>query len=203
MAISIPFSAACERNKDVILETISPYLSNSETVLEIGSGTAQHALHFAKQNPHLKWQTSDQKQYLEGITAQLKNSDVANIHLPFELNVNQMAWQKTPEQYEVIYTANTLHIMSWNDVQAFFAGLHQVTKDNAQLIVYGPFKYKGEFTSPSNQAFDQSLQERGVGSGIRDFEAVNELASNTGFNLIEDYKMPANNQCLVWQKGNR
>ena len=89
--------------------------------------------------------------------------------------------------------------MAWAQVQAFFVGLPQVTSNGSYLMVYGPFKYKGKFTSASNESFDQDLRSRGVGSAIRDFEEVNQLAKEVGFKLINDITMPANNQCLVWQ----
>ena len=199
--LSLPFSQACERNKDIIFDTIKGYLDAATEVLEIGSGTAQHALHFAQNCPHLSWQTSDQSFYLEGIRAQLSNNNIVNILAPLELDVNQAVWVSDSTVYDLVYTANTLHIMRWDDVQAFFAGLRQVTKSGSLLVVYGPFKYAGEFTSNSNAGFDQSLRANGQGSAIRDFEAVNQLAVANGFRLQMDVSMPANNQCLVWQQG--
>jgi len=205
--IDIPFSEACERNKAVILATIKPVLESISTVLEIGSGTAQHAVHFTSAHPKLTWQTSDQKSYLSGINAALDHAFTStpslaeSIKQPVELNVNQEKWLSDSQQFDAIYTANTFHIMSQADVEQFFAGLHQVTRDKTYLIVYGPFKYAGEFTSESNGRFDQVLRERGVGSGIRDFEVVNALAKAQGFKLVSDTAMPANNQCLIWQRG--
>lgn len=199
MSVIIPFSDACERNKDVILEVISPYLADAGTVLEIGSGTGQHAIYFARHCAHLKWQTSDQPQYLAGLSAQLENAQVSNALAPIELNVNQRQWLSEPARYDVIYTANTFHIMRWQDVCGFFEGLRQVINPHSLLVVYGPFRYDGKYTSASNRAFDQNLQGRGFGSALRDFEAINDLASRQGFALLEDRSMPANNQCLVWR----
>jgi len=127
-SLTIPFSPACERNKDVILEVISTYLKKADSVLEIGSGTAQHAVHFAKNFPRVTWQTSDQQQYLAGIDAQLVSAKSSNVSLqnllaPVVLNVNQSSWIATANTYDIIYTANTLHIMTWSDVQAFFKNL--------------------------------------------------------------------------------
>ena len=198
--VELPFSAPCERNKDVILDVIRPSLKAVSSVLEVGSGTAQHAIHFAREFPDLDWQTSDQEEYLSGIRAQLANANLNNVLEPLLLDVNQAQWVPNQQRFPLIYTANTLHIMAWSDVCAFFAGLHQVTADKAQLIVYGPFKYGGQFTSESNAEFDESLRSRGMGSGIRDFEAVDELAKASGFKLLIDQKMPANNQCLIWQR---
>ena len=197
----IPYSEACERNKDPILSVLQPYLKDTSSVLEIGTGTAQHAVYFAAANPQLSWQTSDQQAYIEGINSQLSVAKVGNVEEPIVLDVNQDPWLKKSSEFDMVYSANTLHIMSTSDVEAFFNGLSAVLTDTGSLVVYGPFKYNGQFTSDSNAAFDQRLRERGVGSSIKDFEWVNELAEKEGFSLLEDVRMPANNQCLIWSKG--
>lgn len=202
MSLTIPFSAACERNKDVILTVLKSHFESSDqhkTVLEIGSGTAQHAVHFAQNLPGFIWQTSDQECYLEGIQAQLENAQMGNVLPPICLDVTADDWNNHGQHFDAIYSANTLHIMSWDVVQAFFAGLPRVI-DKGLLIIYGPFKYAGQFTSASNQAFDQTLRSRKVGSAIRDFEKVNALAEEQGFSLVDDVMMPANNQILIWRK---
>jgi len=196
----LPFSAACERNKDVILETLSPYLADVNIVLEIGSGTAQHAVHFARAQSHLVWQTSDQTQYIDGIVSQLKYAELDNILAPIVIDVKQVQWVPDGKKYSAIYSANTLHIMNASEVEVFFQGLPLVSKDKAYLFIYGPFKYEGAFTSESNAEFDRSLRSRECGSAIRDFEVIETYANKAGFNLIKDHKMPANNQLLVFQK---
>ncbi len=198
--MEIPYSEACERNKGPILETLNSHLDTAKQVLEIGSGTAQHAVHFASMKPHLEWQTTDQQHYLNGINAQLSVAKVANVIAPLELDVNQSPWLQSDHRYDFIYTANTFHIMTAKDVEAFFAGLPSVATLNATLVVYGPFKYGDSFTSDSNAAFDQRLRARGVGSAIRDFEWVNGMANDRGFELLVDHSMPANNQCIIWQR---
>lgn len=198
--ISLPFSEACERNKDVIFESIRPYLESASSVLEIGSGTAQHAVYFARNCSALAWQTSDQSHYIEGIEAQLNVAQVANVQRPLVLDVNQRPWLESARRFDVVYTANTFHIMTESDVSQFFAGLEKVMKQQCLLIVYGPFKYDGQFTSESNASFDHSLRSRGSGSAIRDFELVNQLAEGVGLSLVKDFAMPANNQLLVWQR---
>lgn len=200
MSLTIPFSAACERNKDPILEVLQPHLERITDVLEVGSGTAQHALHFATHCPNLRWQTSDQSQYLDGICAQLQNSGATNVLTPICLDVEQSDWGNCDQRYQAIYSANTLHIMNRDQVAAFFAGLPKVTQSDSLLMLYGPFKYQAEFTSASNASFDQTLRSRGVGSAIRDFEWVDQLARAQGFELLVDHAMPANNQCLIWQR---
>lgn len=194
-----PHSEACERNKSPILSVISPYLEAVDRAIEIGSGTAQHAIYFAKEHPHLEWQTTDQNYYLEGISAQLNNARLANVLPPYELDVNQQQWLPEPLRYSLAYTANTLHIMSESDVRSFFSGIGQVLNENAILIIYGPFKYGGKFTSQSNAEFDLSLRSRETGSAIRDFELIEDLANDAGFCLLKDVAMPANNQLLIWQ----
>jgi len=200
VSLTIPFSAACERNKDPILEVLRSHFERITEVLEVGSGTAQHALHFAAECPNLRWQTSDQLQHLEGICAQLKNSDVTNVLPPICLDVEQSDWGNREQRYQAIYSANTLHIMNRGQVKAFFAGLPNVIQPDSLLMIYGPFKYGTAFTSASNASFDQTLRARGVGSAIRDFEWINHLALTEGFELQADHPMPANNQCLVWRR---
>ena len=197
--LTIPFSEACERNKDAILDVIRPVLNEAQWVLEVGSGTGQHAIYFAAQYPSLRWQTSDQAVFLAGVAAQIVNADLANVEPPAELDVKQPVWFRDSRKFDVIYTANTFHIMGWSEVQAFFDGLAQVSAPSATLVVYGPFKYGGEFTSSSNESFDQNLRARGTFSGIRSFEDVNELANKAGYELVSDTAMPANNQCLIWR----
>lgn len=201
MSIDLPFSAPCERNKNDILEAITPYLKSVSTALEIGTGTAQHAVCFAQQHPHLIWQTSDQESYLAGIRAQLDHAKLPNLPAPLLLNVNQQRWIDDDSLFAAVYTANTLHIMDPKSVRAFFLGLPNVTSRGAYLIIYGPFKYSGKFTSESNRQFDETLRESDWGYAIPDFETVAELAEEVGFNLREDMTMPANNQCLIFQKG--
>ena len=199
MSVTIPFSQACERNKFPILEILIDHFKEVNSVLEIGSGTGQHAIYFAKNMPQLIWQTSDQNENLNGIQAQLKNCDVGNALLPISLDVSQKNWNVNSQIYDAVFSANTLHIMSMEKVQQFFEGLNAVTKSGSILAIYGPFKYNGEFTSESNMQFNQSLISRGVGSGIRDFEEIDCLASTQGFSLQHDYPMPSNNQCIIWQ----
>ena len=197
---ALPFSYACERNKQPILEVLQAFLQSLDSVLEVGSGTAQHAMHFARSNPQLTWYTSDQANAIAGINAQLAHAQIANIKPPFVLDVKQAQWCSAQRRYPAVYTANTLHIMNESEVQAFFNGLTEVTKPRAYLFVYGPFKYAGQFTSPSNADFDGDLRSRGCGSAIRDFEWIDQLAQRSGFRLRQDNAMPANNQCLIWQR---
>lgn len=196
----LPFSAACERNQNLILKELKPYFEKINLVLEVGTGTAQHALHFAKSEAHLTWQTADRSDYIDGIHAQLDATSLNNVLAPIVLDVNQANWLGENQKYQAVYTANTLHIMTWQSVEAFFSGIPKVTQPGALLFVYGPFKYGGKFTSESNNEFDQTLRSRGVGSAIRDFEKIEECANKSGFQLLNDISMPANNQLLIWRK---
>jgi cyclopropane fatty-acyl-phospholipid synthase-like methyltransferase len=190
------FSDACERNRDPILAVLRSHLSDRERVLEIGSGTGQHAAYFAEKLPTLIWQTSDRAENLPSVRAWLGEAALSNTPAPFEFDVTQM-WPA--DRYDAIFSANTLHIMSWSEVETLFRKLPLISMPDAKLAIYGPFNYDGQFTSDSNAAFDRSLKSRGAHMGIRDFGAVNALASSARFALIDDVPMPANNHLLVWQ----
>jgi len=189
-------SEACERNKGPILNILNDIFADRHNVLEIGSGTAQHAVHFGNNLNHLVWQTSDLKENLPDITERIKLEGPDNIKLPLELDVTHRPWNV--EAADAIFTANTLHIMPWAYVPDFFEGTGQVLTTNGILCVYGPFNYNGKFTSESNKDFDKWLKNRSPESGIRNFEDVNTLALNKGLKLIKDYSMPANNRLIVW-----
>jgi len=190
------YSEASERNKQPIFNRLVPYLTADTRVLEIGSGSGQHALFIASQLPQISWQPSEQAQYVEALALNIEQLATDNIEKPLTLDVRE----KWPTQrFNAIYSANTLHIMSWQSVQAFFVGASRGIAPCGYLFVYGPFRYQSKFTAPSNRAFDQMLRERDPQSGIRDFEAVNALADKAGFSLVADYEMPANNQLVIWQ----
>lgn len=193
-----PYSESCDQNREVILSVIQPVLASSSELLEIGSGTGQHAVYFSEYMPHLQWQTSDRKQYHDGIIAWIEDSDVNNVAMPIELDVTTSEWPQ--QRYDAVFTANTLHIMSDEDTTNFFTGVGRVIKDDADLLVYGPFNYAGRYTSESNERFDAWLKSRDIQSGIKDFEFIELLASDNGMSLIEDHAMPANNRILHFRK---
>lgn len=195
-----PCSPACERNRDVILEVLRPRLAQRQQVLEIGSGTGQHAVHFAAALPHVLWQSSDVAANLPGIRLWLDEAALPNTPAPLELDVNQaLPPAVLTMRFDAIFTANTLHIMSWGEVRRLFDLLPGLMAANALLLVYGPFNYQGHFTSGSNAHFDASLRSTDPQRGIRDFEAVDALARTAGLTLLEDLAMPANNRCLIWK----
>lgn len=193
-----PFSESCEQNKQSILVVLKRYLLNVETLLEIGSGTGQHAVFFAEQFPSLTWMASDQLNYHDGIQQWLKESALNNIRGPLLLDVNQKNWPL--DKTDAIFSANTVHIMSWSSVENLFTGIGQILKEKGIFCLYGPFNYKGQFSSESNARFDLWLKQRDPMSGVRDFEALQLLANTAGLEFVEDIEMPANNRVLVWRK---
>jgi cyclopropane fatty-acyl-phospholipid synthase-like methyltransferase len=171
------------------------HLAGHRHVLEVGSGTGEHAVHFAAALPSMIWQSSDRAEHLEGIRAWIKHAALPNTPSPIEFDVSG-TWPAT--KFDVVFSANTLHIMAWHEVEQLFARLPTITTDDAKVIVYGPFNHEGRYCSDSNAAFDQCLKIRGAHMAIRDAEAVDALAAGAGFRLLDDIAMPANNRCRVW-----
>lgn len=195
----LPSSEACERNKGPILDVLRDAFATARRVLEIGSGTGQHAVWFARHLPHLDWQPTEQAAELAGLRMRVAAEGTPNLREPLELDVRRQPWPVAAA--DALFSANTLHIMAWEGVEAFFAGVAAVlAAPGATLAVYGPFRYRGDYTSASNAAFDQWLKGRDPLSGIRDFEAVDALARAAGLALAADHAMPANNQLLVWRR---
>ena len=250
--IDKPHAPSCERNREPILAVLEQHFADRRHVLEVGSGTGQHAVAFAAAMPWLTWQCSDRAEYLMGIGQWLAEAGLANTPPAVELDVGvrpwpPFAWPATGEserqnplrvafegglkagaamdtllpasrprlpafeppllsgrshcgRFDAAFSANTLHIMGWTQVEALFAGLDTALADDATLVVYGPFNHGGAFTSDSNRAFDASLKARDARMGLRDFEAVDGLANAIGLMLVDDRAMPANNRCLVWRR---
>lgn len=195
--IDKPFSESCVQNRDPILAILRTLFADRRHVLEIGSGTGQHAVYFGAALPHLIWQTADVPQHHPGIQAWLEEAALPNVLPPLALDVNDTAWRNG--HYDAVFSANTLHIMGWPEVERFFAGVGAVLGAGGILTVYGPFNYGGHYTSESNARFDAWLKARDPASGVRDFEAVNALARSQGLLLQQDIAMPANNRTLVWR----
>ena len=191
------WSAACERNRDPILAVLRERFAGHKRVLEIGSGTGQHAVHFAAALPHLTWQTSDVAAHLPGLRMWLDEAGLPNTPAPLVIDVNEPLPQA---EFDAVFSANTLHIMGWPEVQRLFAGLPRVMNRGALLTVYGPFNTNGQYTSAGNATFDAALRDDDPRRGIRDFDAVDALARNVGLALVEDKAMPANNRCVTWQR---
>lgn len=193
----LPFSAACERNRAPILARLGPLFRNRRRVLEIGSGTGQHAEYFAAAMPGLVWICSDLPERLAGLRARLDAAAADNLEGPLALDV-MTHWPDVAA--DALFSANTLHIMPEPAVEAFFHGAGERLAAGGRLVVYGPFHYGGSPTSAGNAAFDRELHARGGGEGIRDIEAVLALATEAGFRLLADCAMPANNRLLAWEK---
>ena len=183
-----PFSEASERNRAPILAVLKRVFADRRHVLEIGSGTGQHAAYFAPELPHLVWQASDVAENLPGIREWVSD--------PLELNVDE-PWPKIDA--DAVFSANTCHIMSWPQVERMFAGIGAMGTVKT-FCLYGPFNYGGKHTSESNARFDAMLRSRDPASGLRDFEAIDALAQKAGLTLVEDNAMPANNRLLVWMR---
>jgi hypothetical protein len=191
-----PHAPSCDRNRDPILEVLREHFADRRRVLEIGSGTGQHAVCFAGALPHLSWQCSDRAANLPGIRMWLDEARLPNTPPPIELDVNGR-WPDA--SFDAVFSANTLHIMGWDDVVQFFGALPGIVAGDAILAVYGPFNYGGRHTSEGNAAFDARLRSENARQGLRDMEAVDALAREAGFALIEDRAMPANNRTLVFR----
>jgi len=194
----ITYSEACARNQAPILARLAPLLADSRRLLEIGSGTGQHAAHFAAALPQLCWQPTDLAENLDSLSANLERHGSDNVLAPLALDVGSPGWPAGP--WDAVFTANTLHIVGWPDVEAMLAGVGRVLEPGGLLCIYGPFRYGGDYTSASNAEFDRWLRLRDPRSGIRDFEAVDALAAASDLVLAHDFAMPANNQLLVWRR---
>jgi cyclopropane fatty-acyl-phospholipid synthase-like methyltransferase len=192
-----PYSEACARNRGPLLEVLKVAFATCNHVLEVGSGSGQHAVHFAAGLPHIQWQTSELAPLHAGIHAWLADAQLPNLRPPLMLDVAGV-WPDVT--VDGIFTANTLHIMSWPHVEKFFAGVAKVLTTGGVLAVYGPLNYGGAFTSESNAQFDQWLKARDPVSGVRDFEVLCTLAARAGLALEDDHAMPANNRTLVWRR---
>ena len=200
MSIDKPCSPSCERNRGPILDVLRDCFRDRRSVIEIGSGTGQHAVHFAAAMPWLRWQCSDVADNLPGIRRWLDDAALPNTPAPIALDVTTHGIVDRA-CFDAAFSANTLHIMSWAAVGDFFRVLDALLAPAATVVVYGPFNYGGAYTSDSNRAFDGWLKERDPRSGLRDFEAVAALAAAIGLRLADDIAMPANNRCLVWRRG--
>lgn len=192
-----PFSEACEENKQPILTVLERLFADVLKVLEVGSGTGQHGVYFAGALPHLIWQTSDLPKHHDGIRAWLLEAVLPNLKAPIALDVGGV-WPD--RSFDAVFSANTTHIMSWPQVEQMFDGIGRVLESGGCFALYGPFNFGGNYTSDSNERFDQWLRKRDPASGIRNFEDLDSLARTNGLIFVEDIPMPANNRVLVWRR---
>lgn len=194
--VKLPDAPSTGRNREPILEQLQRLLTQSRRVLEVGSGTGQHAVYFAPRLPHLLWQTSERAQNLHEVQAWLAHSPADNLLPPLPLDVTG-EWPQL--RVDTLFTANTLHIMPASAVEIFFARLPEVLEPGGQLIVYGPMKIAGDYIGNGNAEFDVWLKEQDPLRGIRDIEWLDQLAAAQGLRRTENNFLPANNQLLVWQ----
>lgn len=195
-----PFSQACENNKSAIAEGLDPYLRGVKRVLEIGSGTGQHAVYFAQRFPELVWQTSDVAANHAGIQSWLHEASLPNIREPIELDINARSWGDM--NHPAIYLSNVVHIIEPNMVERLFEHLKSALGTDGLLFMYGPYNYGGRFTSDGNKRLDEWLKSLHPEYGIREFEQIDELARNASLTLLDDSTMPANNRLLIWRRVN-
>ena len=193
-----PFSPASARNREPILAALRPLLQGCCSVLEIGSGTGQHAVHFGAALPDLTWHTSDLPANHQGIRAWLDEAALSNVLPPLALDAGSGDWPPGP--FDAVYTANTCHIMAWPEVQGMFRGIGRVLAPGGMLCIYGPFKRGGRFTTPSNAQFDASLKAQAPHMGLRNREDVDALAREQQLTPVADLPLPANNDLLAWRR---
>jgi cyclopropane fatty-acyl-phospholipid synthase-like methyltransferase len=193
-----PYSKACDNNRVPILNEIAPLFQTCKHVLEIGSGTGQHAVFFVEQIPTLQWQTSDCIENHAGIIQWIEESHLSNIEYPIKLDVTTDAWPG--RQFDAVFTANTCHIMHWHEVVAMFKGVRDILSVGGLFVIYGPFNYQNNYSSESNERFDRMLRERDPGSGLRNYESIILLAKDNSLEFINDVAMPANNRLLVLKR---
>ena len=194
----IPFSSAAERNRQPILDQLRVLLPQHGTILEIGSGTGQHAVFFAENLPGLLWQPSDRQENLAGLEACFRAAGNDRILPMLNLDVIKEPWPEC--SYEAAYSANTAHIMSWEAVVAMFTGVSAHLHDHGRFCLYGPFNVNNCFTSESNAQFDRRLRAEYPQMGIRDMREIELLANLHQMQLEQKIPMPANNFILVLKK---
>lgn len=192
-----PFAESAEQNKGPILEVLREWFSEPGSVLEVGSGTGQHAVHFAAAMPHVVWQPTEVADRVAGIEAWRAGSGLANLR-PARLLDAEGEWPA--ERYDYAFTANTAHIMHWQAVLAMLAGVAGVLRDEGLFAMYGPFARGGRHTARSNLEFDRSLRLMDPGMGVRDMDELQTRALSRGLHLIRVVEMPADNFTLLWRR---
>ena len=193
-----PVSPAAERNREPILDILRSEYRERRSVLEIGSGTGQHALYFAAGMPWLTWHTSDLRGNHAGINAWIDSGSIVNVVRPFELDVLHPG--KLEQRFDAVFSANTAHIMSVCAVQAMFCIVGRVLNQRSPFCLYGPFNQNGKFSSDSNCRFDQSLRSQNSDMGIRDLQQLDTFAESASLVRTRLHSMPANNKIAVWIK---
>ena len=192
-----PFAESSEQNKEPILEILKSEFADCHRILEVGSGTGQHAVFFSEQLPHLQWICSDLEENHAGIQMWLDEARHNNLEGPLLLDARE-DWPQL--QVDAVFSANAIHIMSWQAVQGMIKNIGKVLTSGGKLCLYGPFMVNGQHTADSNAQFDVWLKNRDPLSGIRDVTDLTTLLNLQNMELVNDYEMPVNNRILVWQK---
>ena len=193
------YSPASARNRQPILEVLERVLPSAATVLELASGSGEHAIYFSKNLPHLTWQPSDvDDDGLASVESWVEHEALPNVRKPLRLDVCADDWIDEP--VDAIYCCNMIHITPWEMTEALMRGVGKHLKAGGRLVTYGPYRIGDEHTAPSNASFDHSLRSRDARWGVRDFEAVSEEAKKNGLVFVERVAMPANNFILVFRK---
>lgn len=195
--MALPFSASADRNKEVIGDALERYLTEAGSVLELGSGTGQHAAYLAERFPALRWQPSDKAEHLGAIAQWIERSGLTNIAPPIEIDVSVDSAHAGI--YGFAFSANTAHIMSLSEVAGMFHVVSSCLKIGARFALYGPFMYGGKHTASSNENFDAMLKQQSASMGIRDKAALDAMAFEAGLEFSEEIEMPANNRILIWR----
>lgn len=193
-----PVAESCLQNQQPILDALRDVFSEAGEVLEVGSGTGQHAVFFSQHLPHLEWQPSDLQEQHPGMLLWLNEVKHDRIRPPLVLDVDDEIWPV--ENMDYVFTANTTHIISLSQAERMFAHIASVLKQGGLFAQYGPFNYNGKYTSESNARFDQWLKQQHPLSCIKHFEQLQAFATENAMDCIDDIEMPANNRLLVWQK---
>ncbi|MDJ0750404.1 MAG: DUF938 domain-containing protein [Woeseiaceae bacterium] len=193
------FAAAAQRNASPILAVLRREFAERNSVIEIGSGTGQHAVAFASEMTHLEWQPSDVAENCPGIRAWLKDSGIRNVLPPLELDVRYD--DAGHNQFDAAFSANTAHIMDKDAVRRMFAVTGKALVSGGSFCLYGPFRIGARFNAPSNAAFDASLRQQSPAMGIRDLETLEAFALSAGMRRERLYAMPSNNYVVLWRAG--
>lgn len=193
----IRHSDACERNKDPILEVLRDVLPDDPRVLEIGSGTGQHAVYFAENLEGVEWQPADRPGCLESVRGRYERADLPNLREPLALDLFDETWKVDP--VDAVVAINVLHIAPWEATERLFAHADEILEGDL-VYVYGPFRYEDRELEDSNERFDQMLRSRDPQMGLRTVADVEQKAAEHGFELVDDRPMPANNRSLIWRR---
>ena len=201
-------AAAFHRNHEAIWAVLQPFLAGkSGDAVEAGSGTGQHVVHFARHTPGIVWWPSDlNEKHLRSIEAWRAHSGAPNIRPPLRIDLSDPAWcdamhdEGGPQKLLAVFCANVIHIAPWRVAEGLFAGAGRYLRADGRLFLYGPFKRGGKHTAISNAVFDTSLRERDPEWGVREVEALQQLAADAGLALVETAEMPANNLILVFAR---